>query len=71
MAGGVEAPFKHQLTDSTYTQLVSEAQTSQKNKNKTGFRGALKVGGILLAILFAVTLAAGSFGPGSTSPTAN
>jgi hypothetical protein len=71
MAGGVEAPFKHQLTDSTYTQLVSEAQTSQKNKNNTGFRGALKVGGILLAILFAVTLAAGSFGPGSTSPTAN
>lgn len=71
MAGGVEAPFKHQLTDSTYTQLVSEAQTSQKNKNNTGFRGALKVGGILLAILFAVTLAADSFGPGSTSPTAN
>lgn len=71
MASGVEAPFKHQLADSTYTQLVSEAQTVAKNKNNTGFRGALKVGGILVAILFAVTLAAGSFGPGSTTPTTN
>lgn len=71
MASGVEAPFKHQLSDSTYAQLVTEAQTVQKNKNNTGIRGALKVGGILVAILFAVTLAAGSFGPGSTTPTAN
>jgi len=71
MAQGVEAPFKHQLADSTYAQLVTEAQTTQKNKNNTGFRGAIKVGGILLAVLFAVTLAAGSFGPGSTTPSTN
>ena len=71
MAEKVEAPFVHQLTDSTYAQLVKEEQTVQKNKNNTGLRGAIKVGGILLAVLFAVTLAAGAFGPTSNVPSAN
>ncbi len=71
MAGKVEAPFVHQLTDSTYTQLVKEEQVVQKNKNNTGIRGAIKVGGILLAVLFAVTLAAGAFGPTASVPSAN
>lgn len=71
MAEKVEAPFVHQLTDSTYAQLVKEEQIVEKNKNNTGIRGAIKVGGILLAVLFAVTLAAGAFGPTSNVPSAN
>lgn len=70
IAKQVDAPFAHQLTDSTYFQLVQDAKVATNKKNNTGVRGALKVGGILVAILFAVTLLAGSFGPnGSTVPS--
>lgn len=71
MAAGVEAPYTHQLTDATYHQMVTEQTTTAKNRNNTGFRGAVKVGGILVAVLFAVTLAAGAFGPASTTQTTN
>ena len=71
MAGNVEAPFVHQLTDSTYAQLVREEAVVNKNKNNSGLRGAIKVSAVLLAVLFAVTLAAGAFGPTTTVPTTN
>ena len=71
IASKVEAPYTHQLTDSTYFKLVQDTNVATSKKNNTGIRGALKVGGILVAVLFAVTLLAGSFGPNSTTTPTN
>ena len=67
MAEGVEAPFVHQVSDSTYAELLTDSEPAEEEKSP-GFSGALKVVGVLVAILFVVELASGAFGP-TTSPS--
>lgn len=71
IASDVDAPFVHQLTDSTYAHLNEEVSANKTRSNNTGVRGAAKAGGILLAVLFAVTLFAGAFGPTSDGAQSN
>lgn len=67
MADGLDAPFVHQVSDSTYARLLSTSQPQEEEKSP-GISGALKVVGVLVAVLFVVQLASGAFGPVS-SPT--
>ncbi len=66
MASGVDAPFAHQVSDSTYTQLLSQVATPIESEKSPGVGGAIKVVGVLLAVLFVVQLASGAFGPTSS-----
>lgn len=68
IASGVDAPFTHQVSDSTYVQLLASSAPEQESDESPGFSGALKVAGVLVVILFVVELASGAFGPVS-SPT--
>lgn len=68
IASGVDAPFTHQISDSTYVQLLSSGMPEQEADESPGLSGALKVAGVLVVILFVVELASGAFGPVS-SPT--
>lgn len=68
IASGVDAPFTPQVSDSTYAQLMMGNGTPDDEPDSPGFSGALKVAGVLVAVLFVVTLASGAFGPVS-SPT--
>jgi|GEM_PF-779095 len=68
IASGVEAPFTHQVSDSTYAQLLAGNGVPAQQDASPGIGGALKVAGVLVAVLFVVTLASGAFGPVS-SPT--
>lgn len=70
MASEVEAQFNHQLSDSTYSRLILESQSIPKEQKSPGLGGAIKVGGIIVAVLFAVTLAFGAFGPSSSGAPA-
>lgn len=65
MADGVDATFVHQVSDSTYARLLGESAPTEEKKSP-GISGALKVAGILVAVLFVVQLASGAFGPVST-----
>lgn len=67
MADGVDATFVHQVSDSTYVRLLGDS-APQTEKKSPGISGALKVAGVLIAVLFVVQLASGAFGPVS-SPT--
>ncbi|MDA0873428.1 MAG: hypothetical protein O3C45_00025 [Bacteroidetes bacterium] len=67
MARGVDAEFVHQVSDSTYARLLTGSQPQEEEKSP-GISGAIKVAGILVAVLFVVQLASGAFGPVS-SPT--
>lgn len=68
IASGVDAPFTHQVSDSTYVQLLNSGAPQAEAEESPGFGGALKVAGVLVIILFVVELASGAFGPVS-SPT--
>ena len=68
MAAGVDAPFAHQVSDSTYTQLLGQVANPVEETKSPGVGGAIKVVGILMAVLFVVQLASGAFGP-TASPT--
>jgi len=70
MATGVDAQFTHQLSDSTYVQILGESSLAVEEPKSPGLGGAVKAGGIILAILFVVQLASGAFGagPGETAP---
>jgi len=68
MATGVDAPFVHQVSDSTYAQLLATGSSPAEEEKSPGFSGALKVAGVLFAVLFVVTLASGAFGPVSSPP---
>lgn len=68
IAEGVDAPLVHQVSDSTYAQLLANGSEPQEEDASPGVGGALKVVGVLVAVLFVVTLASGAFGPVS-SPT--
>ncbi len=68
IASGIDAPFSHQVSDSTYVQLLAEGSAPIEEDESPGIGGAIKVVGILLAVLFVVELASGAFGPVS-SPT--
>ena len=67
MAAGVDAPFTHQISDETYTQLAGDTAPAEEEKSP-GIGGAVKVIGVLVAVMFVVQLASGAFGPVS-SPT--
>lgn len=68
IATGIDAPFAHQISDSTYVQLLSSSAPEMETDENPGISGALKVAGALVVILFVVELASGAFGPVS-SPT--
>lgn len=68
IASGVDAPFTHQISDSTYVQLLSNSAPAEEVNESPGLSGALKVAGVLVVVLFVVELASGAFGPVS-SPT--
>lgn len=68
IATGVEAPLVHQVSDSTYAQLLANNTPPREENTSPGVGGALKVAGVLVAVLFVVTLVSGAFGPVS-SPT--
>ena len=68
IAEGVDAPLVHQVSDSTYARLLANGSEPQEEDASPGVGGALKVVGVLIAVLFVVTLASGAFGPVS-SPT--
>jgi len=71
ISSGVDAQFAHQLSDSTYAQILTENAQPVETDKKPGARGALKAGAVILGILFVVQLASGAFGAGSsqTQPT--
>lgn len=70
IASGVDAPFTHQISDSTYVQLLSSSAPEEEINESPGLNGALKVAGVLLVVLFVVNLASGAFGPvTSSTPT--
>jgi len=68
VADGVDANFAHQLSDSTYSTLILDAAAPVEEEESPGVMGAIKVGGVILAVLFVVQLASGAFGP-TSSPT--
>ncbi len=67
IATGVDAQYVHELDTETYATLISDLSTEDSKRANTGLRGAMKAGGILVVVLFALTLLAGSFGPTPTS----
>ncbi|MDA0683429.1 MAG: hypothetical protein O2797_06810 [Bacteroidetes bacterium] len=66
MAEGVDAPFAHQVSDSTYQQLLGQVANPVEETKSPGVGGAIKVVGVLVAVLFVVQLASGAFGPTSS-----
>ena len=71
IAAGVDAQYVHQLDAATYSTLLEDLSTEDSKRNNTGVRGAMKAGGILVVVLFALTLLAGSFGPTASPATSN
>lgn len=62
---GVE--YVQQLSDSTYAEVVSRPAGPQKGSEESGARRAVRAAGIVAAVLFALTLAVGAFGPSSSA----
>ena len=69
IATDLDATYVHQLDEDMYASFLEEMATKEVNKNNTGVRGAIKAGGIIVAVLFALTLLAGTFGPTTSTPT--
>lgn len=70
MAGSLEVPYVQQLPDSTYVRALGETAPATTSSRTSGVRNAARAAGILIAVLFALTLAVGAFGPSSnTAPT--
>lgn len=69
IADAAEVPYVRQLSDSTYVRAMgSSPKKNTIQEESPGMRGAIKAGAILIAVIFAVTLAVGTFGPGSNRP---
>jgi hypothetical protein len=66
IAADVEAPFTHQVSDSTYARLLAARGNSKEKGKRSRISGAVRVAGVLFATLFVVTLASGAFGPVQT-----
>jgi len=62
---GVE--YVQQLSDSTYAEVVSRPVSPEEGSEESGARRAAKAAGIVVAVLFALTLAVGAFSPSSSA----
>lgn len=68
VATPLDVKFVQQLPDSTYASiLAAPTPTSPASQKKEGVQRAAKAAGILVAVLFALTLAVGAFGPSSAN----
>lgn len=68
IAADVEAPFTHQIADSTYARIVDTGTAPPTDSRRSAISGAARVAGVLFVVLFVVTLASGAFGPMQTPP---
>jgi len=70
MAASLEVPYVQQLPDSTYVRALGETGPATPPSRTAGVRSAARAAGILIAVLFALTLAVGAFGPTSNTAPA-
>ncbi len=71
IAAPLDVAYRQQLPDSTYAELLSAPVQETAETGRTAeIKRAGKAVGILIAVLFALTLAVGAFGPAQNVPPA-
>ncbi len=67
VSGEIGVEYVQQLSDSTYAEVVLRSPAPEEGSEESGARRAAKAAGIVVAVLFALTLAVGAFSPSSSA----